>query len=235
MKLTNIKRKLRSDSAGYRAAVIKTGGGPPPSPIQFRSEPEAALYTHIALSVDGLPTIGDSDDVDVDCYNLEEIDDMVLTDVDENNDDEKDDGKDEKESEEKDDEKEDEMETEKEDGKEGEEEEGENEEEKENKDDDLNSQFSVASTSGWNKYNPKMLKQAKSRALQTGMRNSNVSRNLSSSIIALREIEIKQKLKFENEKHKKAMLLEDGKLREQELRIKLLEAELRARNVELDK
>lgn len=63
MKLTNIKRRLRSDSAGYRAAVLKTGGGPAPTVPVLRSEGESALYHQIALSVDGLPTIGDSDEI----------------------------------------------------------------------------------------------------------------------------------------------------------------------------
>lgn len=244
MKLTNIKRRLRSDSAGYRAAVLKTGGGPPPTPPVLRSEGESALYNQIALSVDGLPTVGDSDEMVYEEYLVSEDDE-----------DEKGDDDDKDEDYEEDD---DESDDEDDDG-----------EEKTiecqqvfQPEDILDldvvlerdaaitttttaTQVATTSTttqatqpacsSNWNKYNPKMLRKPKNPALRTAPPTPAVNssaRNLPSSIIALREEEIKQKMKFQSEKHEKAMQLEDGKLREQELRIKLLEAELRLKSAD---
>lgn len=60
-KLKNIKKKLRSAFAAHRMALLKTGGGPPPPPITFKSEHEMALYNHISLSAEGLSSQMDSD------------------------------------------------------------------------------------------------------------------------------------------------------------------------------
>lgn len=82
------------------------------------------------------------------------------------------------------------------------------------------------SYSNWTKYNPKMLRKAKSHALRADKPTTTSGRscppNLPSPLAAIREKEIEQKMRFQEERHAKAMQQEDGKLREQELRIKLL-------------
>lgn len=81
----------------------------------------------------------------------------------------------------------------------------------------------------WSKYNPKQLRTPKNPALQL----ANSSNHQFQSIIHLRESEIKQKMQFERERHEIQMKFEKEKLREQELRISLLETELQIKEKQL--
>lgn len=232
-KLTNLKRKLRSASAKHRSDVLKTDGGPAPASITFQSEPEAALYQHIALSIDGLPAVGDSDDII--SQSVENIDQIIqvehyeLTDInaDEDSVDENNVEDDNVSSSSQMTQIEFPQETQ--------------------QTTSLQSTQSETTTANkdmnWGKYNPKMLRSQKNPILrikrtETGKQPS--PGMLPSSVIKLRELKIRQRMnfdherhemqmKFEQEKHENLLRLEDGKLREQQLRIQLLEAELRSK------
>lgn len=248
-KLINLKRRIRTDVAKHRSEVFKTGGGPAPSSVEFNTESQLTLYRHLGVSADGLPSVGDSDItmaatnrspdlfdsiVDEDStaiddepsaeyiFEIEERDDADhKTDDGDGDGDENDDMDEDKESEDIDEDK-----------------------ENEGIDDDKENDTPVERTptnnlsSGpnWGKYTPKMLRQKKNYAISVPItkRAKANAPILPSPQSTLRDKETLMRMELQKEKHAKAMLLEDGKIREQKLRILLLEHELRSKGIDFE-